>query len=609
MKENQDGMIGSANPAAVYCLELGYEYRVINEPFGQKGVCVFPDGSECEAWAFLEGKCGQEFSYCEKCGYSMQTMNDGQNPFSREYAVCVSKEGKRIGSVTELMALSEKTTKASISIDDSVGEEPAKRLSSSSQIPPSFDWRDYQGHDWVTLVKDQGGCGSCWAFGPVGMMETMYNIWRNDPELDFDLSEQYLVSDCYSSGNCCGGSYSSILRLICIDGIPDEDCLPYMDGTGCTCSEGTCDDNCEHDGGWNCSDVACSDKCPEWENRLIKIDSAKYLKMSEIGIKDYIANQGPLTLAMGMGVGIGYWDGDIYRCTEDNNRNHVVVIVGYDDEGSYWIVKNSYGVGFGDNGYFKLGYGECGIESTALSYHFLNQLECGCIVAHDTVLDRDLVNCTDGLTIEQDSVVVDCDGHLISGTRIGVFALDRDGIIIKNCNIKGFGFGIALDRSSNSTLEGNTLDGNRTGIELFGSASPDPGSGNHLVGNIVSGGSKYGIRFYNSSNNYISGNRLVENVCGISLENSSQFNTFWENHFVINDVSTLEDPTATNNNFMRYREKAMEWTIIPTRRRLRRSFPLRRTIPIRSIPLLRSNTPCPTMPWFALPFIISWDRR
>ena len=366
--EDQDGLIGTANPAAVYCIEMGYEYRVVNEPSGQRGVCIFPDGTQCDAWAFLQGKCGQAYSYCEKCGYRTTTVSDGRDPFSREYAVCVSNEGRRKGSVTDLMALSEKSTKASVRSEDSVGEEVGKQLSSNFQIPPSFDWRDYQGYDWMTPVKDQGGCGSCWAFGPIGVLEAMYNIWRNDPDLDFDLSEQYLVSDCYLPGNCCGGSYFTILRFLCINGVPDEDCLPYVDGSSCTCTKYTCDENCEHSAGSSCSDAACSDRCPDWQNRLIRIDSAKYFAMGEVYIKEYVASKGPLTLPMGMGLGVGYWDGDIYRCTDDNRTNHVVVIVGYDDEGGYWIVRNSYGVGFGDNGYFKLGYGECGIESTALSF-------------------------------------------------------------------------------------------------------------------------------------------------------------------------------------------------------------------------------------------------
>jgi hypothetical protein len=58
----------------------------------------------------------------------------------------------------------------------------------------------------------------------------------------------------------------------------------------------------------------------------------------------------------------GYWDGDIYRCGIDTGTNHAVVIVGYDDVEEYWWVRNSWGTGWGDNGYFKLGYGECSVE-------------------------------------------------------------------------------------------------------------------------------------------------------------------------------------------------------------------------------------------------------
>jgi hypothetical protein len=64
-----------------------------------------------------------------------------------------------------------------------------------------------------------------------------------------------------------------------------------------------------------------------------------------------------------------YWDGDIYRCTDDESVNHGVVIVGYNDaggSGGYWIVKNSWGSGWNGNGYFKVGYGECAIEQYAV---------------------------------------------------------------------------------------------------------------------------------------------------------------------------------------------------------------------------------------------------
>jgi hypothetical protein len=66
-----------------------------------------------------------------------------------------------------------------------------------------------------------------------------------------------------------------------------------------------------------------------------------------------------------------YWDGDIYRCTDDSYINHGVIIVGYSDAGGYWIVKNSWGSGWNGNGYFKVGYGECAIEQYAV-YAYLD---------------------------------------------------------------------------------------------------------------------------------------------------------------------------------------------------------------------------------------------
>jgi hypothetical protein len=70
---------------------------------------------------------------------------------------------------------------------------------------------------------------------------------------------------------------------------------------------------------------------------------------------------------MGYGSGYGgYWDGDIYRCTNDSGVNHGVIIAGYSDAGGYWIVKNSWGPTWNGDGYFKIGYGECAVEQYAV---------------------------------------------------------------------------------------------------------------------------------------------------------------------------------------------------------------------------------------------------
>jgi putative hemolysin len=55
-------IVGLPNPASVYCAELGFESKIVDEPEGQVGMCVFPDGTECEEWSFFEGECGQNWA-------------------------------------------------------------------------------------------------------------------------------------------------------------------------------------------------------------------------------------------------------------------------------------------------------------------------------------------------------------------------------------------------------------------------------------------------------------------------------------------------------------------------------------------------------------------
>ena len=357
---------GMANPAAVYCRELGYEYEIADTAEGQSGACIFPDGSRCNEWSFLQGKCGQSRSYCARHGYGLITKTDGKNPLSREYSVCVRGRGE-IGAATELMGLSEEATRGSLPVEQS--SSPPEEGVSAVGAPSSFDWRNFSGQNWMTPVKNQGSCGSCWAFSTVGVVEAVYNIGTNNPNLDLDLSEEYLVSDCLSGNNCCGGWMSTALTFVRDAGIPDESCLPYVDGSSCTCSGGTCNAvppyDCTYRGSGICSDATCSNRCSDWQTRLRTIDGVGGVSASQI--KQSVVDNGPLTVAMGYGSGYGgYWDGDIYRCTNDSGINHGVIIAGYNDTDGYWIVKNSWGSGWNGNGYFKVGYGECAVEQYAV---------------------------------------------------------------------------------------------------------------------------------------------------------------------------------------------------------------------------------------------------
>ncbi|MFO8035687.1 MAG: DUF333 domain-containing protein [Anaerolineales bacterium] len=71
-EEGKEPISGMANPASVYCQELGYELEMRETEEGTTGVCIFPDGEECEEWDFLSGRCGQEYSYCTQEGYTLK---------------------------------------------------------------------------------------------------------------------------------------------------------------------------------------------------------------------------------------------------------------------------------------------------------------------------------------------------------------------------------------------------------------------------------------------------------------------------------------------------------------------------------------------------------
>lgn len=91
------------NPAASYCAELGYTWAIMNSPEGQCGICIFPDNSSCDEWSFYTGQCGQKYSLCAIHGFDIMTLNDGNDAYSPEYAVCIDKySGEVVGSITNL---------------------------------------------------------------------------------------------------------------------------------------------------------------------------------------------------------------------------------------------------------------------------------------------------------------------------------------------------------------------------------------------------------------------------------------------------------------------------------------------------------------------------
>ena len=80
------GLTGLANPAAVYCVDLGYT-------LDGAGNCRFPDNSSCEQWDFWRGKCGASFSFCESQGFTLENRTDNMGTWASAYAVCIFDDG------------------------------------------------------------------------------------------------------------------------------------------------------------------------------------------------------------------------------------------------------------------------------------------------------------------------------------------------------------------------------------------------------------------------------------------------------------------------------------------------------------------------------------
>ena len=209
----------------------------------------------------------------------------------------------------------------------------------ASNVTVAFDWRNNAGN-WMTPIRDQEGCGSCWAFATLGAVEAKYNIQNSDLTLNENLSEQDLVS-CSYAGSCSGGDPNLAMHYLQTVGINNDICFPYQT-----------------------ADVACSGKCAGWQNNIWNIDgSSSGMSMPAQVMKDRIINDGPIVVAMNSDPVFNGWNAGTLGCVNDTSLNHAVVIVGYDDAGGYWIVRNSWGSDWNGDGYFEVLYGECGIES------------------------------------------------------------------------------------------------------------------------------------------------------------------------------------------------------------------------------------------------------
>lgn len=197
-----------------------------------------------------------------------------------------------------------------------------------SVIDSVWDWRDHNGDNWMTPIRDQGLCGSCWAFAALGALESLIKIHWNNPSLPVDLSEQYLVS--CSNGSCDGFSLVGTAAFLESDGATDEDCFPYQ-----------------------AADLPCEERCSDWRTRLTRIESWELVVSDSV---KHALMDGPLYTNMTVYRSFFFYTGGVYEKLpqDDLIGSHVVVICGWNDIDSCWICKNSWGTGWGEDGWFRI---------------------------------------------------------------------------------------------------------------------------------------------------------------------------------------------------------------------------------------------------------------
>ncbi|MCB1028587.1 MAG: hypothetical protein KDB24_12595 [Microthrixaceae bacterium] len=223
------------------------------------------------------------------------------------------------------------------------GSMAAVPLGSEIGAPAKIDHRSLNGSNYTTPVKNQGSCGSCVAFASVAVMETTHKRKTNQPGLVFDLSEAHMFY-CHarSEGQTCSTGWwpENAFKKARDIGVTYDEHYPYTAG-----------------------DQDCSGLDNTWKSDLATVVGYQKLT-SPASMKAWLATHGSISGCFVVYQDFFSYRSGVYRHVSGAAAGgHCVEIIGYDDSQQCWICKNSWGTGWGDSGYFRIGYGQCSIET------------------------------------------------------------------------------------------------------------------------------------------------------------------------------------------------------------------------------------------------------
>jgi C1A family cysteine protease len=246
---------------------------------------------------------------------------------------------------TSVMKLSKEKRKGLLGLikgPEPDGEEILTSAAPLATLPPALDWRN-NGGNWVTPVRDQKSCGSCWAFATAAALESLTLRQHNTPGQDLNTAEQVLVS-CSGAGSCAGGYIGLASSYIRDTGLPLETCFPY------TATNNT-----------------CSAACATFLTDTYRIGSWDYVATTAPtveGLKNALSTYGPLVTTMDVYADFfAYGDGVYSYTTGSYQGGHAILLVGYDEAKQAFLAKNSWGTGWGVDGYFWIAYSQLNTQS------------------------------------------------------------------------------------------------------------------------------------------------------------------------------------------------------------------------------------------------------
>jgi C1A family cysteine protease len=237
------------------------------------------------------------------------------------------------------------------------GEAVLEALS-ERDLPLSWDWRTMNG---TTPAKNQGGCGSCWAFGAVGALESVYKITNGTQVL---FSEQQCISCNDYGDNCDGGNTTSCYDLWESFGAVTSTCMPYYGNDTYPCTQ----DECAVEA---------------------RIDGTTFVAYGEATLKTAIMVH-PVAVTIYVTNPMFNYHSGCYN-GPNGSTNHVVLLCGWDDAlcsgNGAWLIKNSWGASWGMSGFGWIQFGSCSIGGGARLLNYEPFPVARVAYASHTVLD------------------------------------------------------------------------------------------------------------------------------------------------------------------------------------------------------------------------------